>query len=206
MRFESFSCNGISDVSPRQVEEIRPFLTDRDDYPEWYVSSRIRRAICVARAARKTGRVASAKEVGESVRKTLNALRVLENAKSDLLALPVSPLAQVSIEDLRRERMKFEKLERLAHDMAAASRRRSGGKRNVGRKVAVREAHDLLRDFGNTPTRTRDGPWHSVANILYDDRGADLFQALLDHRCGPEIALGDEPKLHEIVRSQTGKK
>ena len=81
-----------------------------------------------------------------------------------------------SREEIEKKRALFEQ---LANGIPS---KRSGPQRGrVGKGCAVHAARKLLIKYGHKPTRTRDGKWHTLAWILYDDPKADLFQAVLDY-------------------------
>jgi hypothetical protein len=56
--------------------------------------------------------------------------------------------------------------------------RRSGGKKNIRREVAVQEAHFLCTHFGEAPKKTRGKAWHVIAGLLYDDGKTDLWSTI----------------------------
>jgi len=160
-------------VSREQIERVLPFLTRRDAYPAFDVKMRICRAFRAVRGSKK-GRVFTPKVQRDELLKTAEALGVIERAKSSRSSVPPI-LSQVSVVELRRQR---EFLSSMAQ--ALPPPRKEGGKRNLGREIAVCEAYRLLISFGDTkrPGRTRGGPWNVIANILYEDPDADLFKTM----------------------------
>lgn len=163
--------SGAGDVPSEQIDKVLPYLIDRHAYPPFYVGLRVKNAFNMVRGA-KQAKLYPAKEQIAKLSKTAQALRMIEESKGDghigFLILP-----KLSIEEIRRDSREIEWL------AGALSTAKTGGKRNVGREVAVREAYGLLTDFSNgkSPGCTRDGRWHEVANILYAT-GDDLFPTM----------------------------
>jgi hypothetical protein len=82
------------------------------------------------------------------------------------------------LRDCRRD------LERLASIVGAeASQKR---RPNQGRTAALHHARKLLLNFGAPPARTRGEAWQTLAEVLYDDPKADLYQAMLDYTPGSD--------------------
>jgi len=200
--FEFIEGTGPSNVSPQLMKKALAYLSDRAVYPEWYVTFRIERAFGAVRDAKKA-RLFNSKEVRESVRKAIRALRVIELEKKKAVGHICRSLRELPTEELRKS------LEELS-DIISAPRGKSGGKKNPGRKEAAKQGYELLRDFGSQPTRTREGAWHELAHLVYDDANVDLFQTILNFQ-PPNASEASWPTLHEIVRepaqakSQTGK-
>jgi hypothetical protein len=189
-----------AELSSQQIEAILPFLNNCDR-PRSYLEDAIKLAFRVVRTA-KTHKPIS-KQVRETAHKIELALRVIESSKNNPIPFLYDPLPQYSADAIRQERKKFEELAAALR----SRRRRTGGKRNRGRIEAVWQAYFLLRFFGNTPTRTREGEWHTLANILYEDSGADLFQTILVH--GPSAVSRRSTARtvghHAVAGSRTGK-
>jgi hypothetical protein len=65
----------------------------------------------------------------------------------------------------------------------------SGRQGSLARDIAVAQAHELLVRFGQKPTRTRGKAWHLLAEILYADANADLFQTIRDYET---VIIGED--------------
>jgi hypothetical protein len=60
-------------------------------------------------------------------------------------------------------------------------RSRDTRKPDRAKQATARRARALLRDFDRPASRTHNGSWHRLANILYDkDGSADLFEYLAE--------------------------
>jgi hypothetical protein len=73
---------------------------------------------------------------------------------------------------------------------------KEGGKRNLGREIAVCEAYRLLISFGDKkrPGCTRDGPWNKIANILYEEPGVDLSKTM--NKFSQDEIILDSDEIH----------
>ena len=148
------------EVPRSDIEKVLPYLADRHAYPQYYVEMRVKRAFNAVRGA-KLAKIYSATEVRHKFSEVVRALRVIEEAKGEIF-LDTLLLPELSVQRIGQNRRDFKR-------WAAGPMSRSGGKRNIGREVAVTEAFELLIDFGKgkRPGCTREGPWHAVAKTLY---------------------------------------
>jgi hypothetical protein len=105
-------------------------------------------------------------------RGNVNKKHFLNRAKK-LRAAEAAVYFSVSlIDDLKRER---EALERMASSFSAG---KGKPQRSKPKQIAVGHARELLR-FGNKrPSLYRDGSWHELAKILFNEDGVDLFEYL----------------------------
>jgi hypothetical protein len=159
-----------SEVLPGQINKVLPYLTNRDAYSPYLVEECVISAFLAVRGAKLVPqKIPTAKMVRERLRKAERVLRMLEQAKGDLVGDLILPT--VTGQEIRQHR---QEIERWAGALAVS---RTGGKRNLGREAAVREAYRLLTDFSTRPGCTRDGPWHEVANILHATSD-DLFATM----------------------------
>jgi hypothetical protein len=158
-----------SDVLPGQINEVLPYLTNRDSYSPDLIELCVESAFMMVGGAKLVPKtIPTAKMVRESLGKAERALRMIEQARADLgnLILPT-----VSLEEIRRHR---QEIERLAGALPVL---RTGGKRNLGREAAVTQAYRLLTEFSARPGCTRGGPWHELAKILHATSD-DLFATM----------------------------
>jgi hypothetical protein len=159
-----------SDVPPGQINKVLPYLTNRDAYSPNLVETCVISAFIAVRGAKLVPKkIPTAKMVRERLRKAERVLRMIEQAKGDLVGDLILPT--VTVQEIRRHR---QEIERWAGALAVS---RTGGKRNLGREAAVREAYSLLTNFSTRPGCTRDGPWHEDANILHATSD-DLFATM----------------------------
>jgi hypothetical protein len=159
-----------SDVPPEQINKVLPYLTNRDAYSPDLVEVSVISAFMMVRGAKLVPKkFPTAKMVRERLRKAERVLRMIEQAKGDLVGNLILPT--VSVQEIRQHR---QEIERWAGALAVS---RTGGKRNLGREAAVTQAYKLLTDFSTRPGCTRDGPWHEVANILHATSD-DLFATM----------------------------
>jgi hypothetical protein len=110
-----------------------------------------------------------------------NALRVLEdaNAAGVLNYWPAELSLPENNEFPRDIIRKCREYYRTSGNLRVAPK--SGPPKSLAREMAVYEARKLLVEFGHTPTKTRDAAWHALAEVLYDDATADLYQAVIDY-------------------------
>jgi hypothetical protein len=52
---------------------------------------------------------------------------------------------------------------------------------NDVRAKAAERAHMLLTEYSKEPGLSREGPWHRLARVLFDDEQADLFDYMKDY-------------------------
>jgi hypothetical protein len=142
-----------------------------------------RRATCISRIEMAFHNVRRAKEKKEPTparrreqyRTAAKALRALEAALTDEVLI-LWPPDFPHEKEIRRHRKFFEWLSKALLVPA-----KSGRRGDKARNVAVREAHNLLVSFGNIPTLTSGGAWHVLAELLYGNPDADLFQNIRDY-------------------------
>jgi hypothetical protein len=140
--------------------------------------TRIERAFRAVRSAGDSGQPTPARQRNELLA-VAKALRVLEAALTDTALLFWGE--DFPREEIRRRRKVYEEAAELIH-----VRDKSGPRGDRARETAVRKAHELLVSFGGTPTRTSEGAWHLLAELLYGDPDANLFQNIRDYRDGAE--------------------
>jgi hypothetical protein len=62
---------------------------------------------------------------------------------------------------------------------------------NNAKRIATHYAHWLLKGYGSLPRVTFEGPWHKLANVLYGDSKADLFDCLRRYRDFGPLYVGE---------------
>ena len=142
----------------------------------------ITEAVCVVWRIKEHHRhIASSKAVRQW-RRVAGALRVLEDAYAAGL-LNYWP-AELSLPDGGFPQGIIRKCYKYYKAQGAMRAPKAGKPKSLARTMAVYEAHRLLVEFGCTPTKTRGAAWHALAEVLYADATADLYQALTDYEVG----------------------